>query len=146
MKPGSIKNVEGLTDPSQLFCQQIKDVLAVDQPGWQVVLPDKGGAAPEGDIIAAVELLDIDGGSAALRFWIGLAVGAAESRVRVAIQDKAGEDLATVTITERTFCPVGTCVESNDRTIQRNLRNLAEEVAEFIVNPTEYGKKKESKT
>ena len=52
--------------------------------------------------------------------------------------------MATAKITERTMCPIGACVESNDATVRRNLQELAVEVAEFIVDPAAYEKKKES--
>ncbi len=144
MKPGTARNVVGLTDAPQLFTRNLKEALALKQPKWQIRLAEMKGAVPTGDITVLTELREIDGGSAGMRFWIGLAAGAAQSKVKVSIQDKTGKDLATANISERTMCPVGACVESNEDTIRRNLRSLAGEVAEFIVNPAEYKKRMET--
>jgi len=144
MKPGTARNVGGLTDAPQLFTRYLKEALALKQPRWQIRLAEMKGAAPPADITVITELREIDGGSAGLRFWIGLAAGAAQSKVKVSIQDKTGKDLATANISERTMCPIGACVESNEDTIRRNLKSLAGEVAEFIVNPAEYKKRKET--
>ncbi len=144
MKPGTARNVVGLTDAPQLFTRNLKEALALKQPKWQIRLAEMKGAVPTGDITVITELREIDGGSAGMRFWIGLAAGAAQSKVKVSIQDKTGKDLATAHISERTMCPVGACVESNEDTIRRNLRSLAGEVAEFIVNPAEYKKRMET--
>ena len=95
---------------------------------------------PAGDIAVVTELINIDGGSSALRFWIGFSAGAAESLVNVTILDKAGKELASAKISTRTMCPVGACVESNVDTARRNLNSLASEAAEFILNPGEYEK------
>ena len=146
MKPGAIKNVEGLTDAPQLFARSVKDALGLKQPGWQIRLADEQGTIPGADITINTELLNIDGGSAGLRFWIGFSAGAAESTVKVSILDKTGKELATAQISERTMCPIGACVESNEDTVRRNLKSLAEDVAEFIMNPAEYEKKKESES
>lgn len=40
MKSGSMKNVEGLTNPSTLFAQCLKVALQLKQPAWQVELAD----------------------------------------------------------------------------------------------------------
>ena len=146
VKPGTIKNVDSLADPSQLMTGYVRDALMLKQPTWQIRSADERGASPEGDIVATVEFLTIDGGSAALRFFIGFSAGSAQSKVRVVILDKTGKELASATLSERTMCPLGSCPEGNEATIKRNLRNLAGEVAEFIENPTQYEKKGESKS
>src|SRR5215468_7588395 len=144
MKPGTIKNVEKLTlaDAPPLFTSYLKDALTLKQPSWQIKLAGREGATSDQDLVMTTELLEIDGGSAALRFWIGLNTGAILSRVKVSILDNAGKDLANANISERTACPVGACTDSTDDMVQRNLKNLAEEVAEFIVDPAAYDKKK----
>ncbi len=146
MKPGTIKNVESLTDAPQQLARSVKAALALKQPGWQIQLADEEGATPDRDITIRMELLEIDGGSAALRFWIGLNTGATQSRVSVLILDKTGRDLATAEISESTICPVGACVESNEATVRRNLQSLAGDVAEFIMDPAEFEKKMGSKS
>jgi Domain of unknown function (DUF4410) len=144
MNPDAIKNVDGLTDAPTYFSRSLKTALEAKQPGRQVRLADEQGAMPDGDIAVATELINIDGGSAGLRFWIGFSAGAAESLVNVTILDKAGKELASAKISARTMCPVGACVESNADTVRRNLNSLASEVAEFTLNPGEYEKKKGS--
>jgi hypothetical protein len=144
MNPHAIKNVDGLSDAPTYFSRSLKTALEAKQPGRQVRLADEQGAMPDGDIAVATELINIDGGSAGLRFWIGFSAGAAESLVNVTILDKAGKELASAKISARTMCPVGACVESNADTVRRNLNSLASEVAEFTLNPGEYEKKKGS--
>jgi hypothetical protein len=119
--------------------------LALKQPSWQIKLASEGDATSDQDLIIATELLEIDGGSAALRFWIGLNTGAILSRVKVSILDKTGKDLANAKISEHTACPAGACTDSTEAMVQRNLKNLAEDVAQFIVDPAGYEKKKGSK-
>ena len=144
MKAGAIKNVDGLTDAPQLFARALKEAVELKQPAWQVRLAETQAATGGADLTVATEIIDIDGGSAGLRFWIGFSAGAAQSTVAVSLQDKSEKELATAKITERTMCPIGACVESNDATVRRNLQELAVEVAEFIVDPAAYEKKKES--
>jgi len=144
MNPAAIKNVEGLADAPTHFSRSLKSALENKQRGWQVRLADEQGATPEGDIVVQTELINIDGGSAGLRFWIGFSAGAAESQVNVTILDKAGKELATAKISARTMCPVGACVESNAATVRRNMDSLAGEVADFTTNPAEYEKTKGS--
>ena len=144
---GAVKNVEKLTstDAPPLFAGYVKDALALKQPGWQINLAGAEGVATGQDLTITTELLEVDGGSAALRFWIGLNTGSTLSRVKVSILDATGKDLAHAKITERTDCPVGACTESNEASVNRNLKNLAAEVAEFVVDPAGYEKKKGSK-
>ena len=143
MQPGTIKNVEKLTltDAPPLFAGYLKDALTLEHPSWQVKLAGAGDGTSDPDLTIATELLEIDGGSAALRFWIGLNTGSILSRVKVSILDKAGKDLADAGIVEHTGCPVGACTDSTEAMVARNLKNLAEEVAEFVVDPAGYEKK-----
>jgi hypothetical protein len=144
LTPGAVKNVEGLTDAPQVFARSLRDALQKQQPTWESTLADGQSVVPERGIAITTELLNIDGGSAALRFWIGLNTGAAESTVKVSVLDKMGAELATAQISNRTICPVGACVESNEGTVRRNLESLAEETAAFIIDPAAYQKKKQS--
>ena len=144
LTPGAIKNVEGLTDAPQVFARSLRDALKEQRPAWESTLADGQSVVPERGIAITTELVNIDGGSAALRFWIGLNTGAAESAVKVSVLDKAGGELATARISNRTICPVGACVESNEATVRRNLESLAEETAAFIIDPAAYQKKKQS--
>src|SRR5262245_56603039 len=84
MKPGTIKNVEKLTlaDAPPLFTGYLRDALALKQPSWQIKPTGGEGAPSDPDLVMTTELLEIDGGSAALRFWIGLNTGAILSRVK----------------------------------------------------------------
>jgi hypothetical protein len=127
-----------------LFARALKETVELKQPAWQVRLAETQAATGGADLTVATEIIDIDGGSAGLRFWIGFSAGAAQSTVAVSLLDKSGKELATAKITERTMCPIGACVESNDATVRRNLQELAVEAAEFIVDPAAYEKKKES--
>ena len=144
LSPDAIKNVEGLTDAPQLFARSLREALQKQRPTWESTLADGQSVVPERGIAITTELVNIDGGSAALRFWIGLNTGAAESTVKVTVLDKMGAELATARISNRTICPIGACAESNEATIRRNLEGLAEDTAAFIVDPAEYQKKKRS--
>lgn len=144
IKPGTIKNVKGLTDAHQLFARYVKDALAPKKPGWQIKLADEEGALTDRDITISTELLDIDGGSVALRFWMGFGMGETHSRVQVSILDKTGRDLVTAEISERTLGHGGeieTRLESNETMARRNLQSLAGDVAEFIMDPAGFKKK-----
>lgn len=140
--PGAIKNAENLADAPQFFAQALQTALELKQPGWQIRLADDRGDVMSGDLTVVTELINIDGGSAGLRFWIGFSAGAAESVVKVTVLDKSGKELATAKISERTMCPIGACVESNEATVRRNIQSLAGEVAEFVLNPAQYEKNK----
>ncbi len=115
------------------------------RPSWESVLVEGEGIVPYGGIAITTELVKINGGSAALRFWIGLGTGAAESTVKVAVLDKTGGELAAAQLSTRTVCPVGACTESNEATVRRNLEGLAEEAAAFIIDPAEYQFRTQSK-
>jgi hypothetical protein len=141
MSPGAIKNVDGLTDAPEFFARSLKSALEAKQPRWQVRIVGEPGDISASDITITTQLANIDGGSAGLRFWIGFSAGAAESTVNATILDNTGRELAAIKISERTMCPIGACVGSNEATVRRNLQSLADEVAEFIVNPAEYAKK-----
>ena len=144
MVPGTMKNVSKpvLGEAPAVFAGYVKDALALKRPGWQLTVAEKGRGAPGQDLVVTTQLLSVDGGSAALRFWIGLGTGGVESRVNVSIHDKMGLEVASTKLTMRTDCPVGACVESNDLVVERNLKDLATEVAEFVVDPAGYDKKK----
>ena len=144
LRPDALKNVEGLTDAPQVFARSLRDALQKQRPAWASTLADAQSVLPERGIAVTTELLNIDGGSAALRFWIGLNTGAAESAVKVSVLDKMGAELATTQIANRTICPVGACVGSNEETLRTNLEGLAEETAAFIINPAAYQKRKQS--
>jgi hypothetical protein len=137
-----LKNVGGLSDPGQFLGRYFKDALALKQPDWKVRILDGPPAATKSDIVISAEILGINGGNAGLRFWIGFSAGAAESTVLVSVSDKSGKELAQATIMERTMCPIGACVDSNDDIIQRTLLELAKEMAAFVANPAEYKKEK----
>lgn len=142
-KPEALKNAGGLTDPGPFLARYIKDAVALKQPVWEVRIFEGGaGQSSDSDLFASAEVLSIDGGSAGLRFWIGFSAGATESTAAVSLADKAGKELAQATITERTMCPLGACADSNEDNIQRNLKNLADEIASFISNPAAYKKEK----
>lgn len=141
MRSGAITNVDGLTDAPQLFAEYVKSALAVKRSGWKIKVADGGGTLADRALTINTELLQIDGGSAALRFWIGLGTGAIESRVRVSMLDSTGRLLNTAVLSEATICPVGACVESNETMTRRNLKSLAGDVAEFIIDPAAYERK-----
>ncbi len=141
--PDAVKNAGGLTDPGPFLARYIKDAVALKQPAWEVTIIEPGASQSlAGDLSVSAQILSIDGGSAGLRFWIGFSAGATESTAAVSLADKAGKELAQATITERTMCPIGACIDSNEDNIQRNLKSLADEIASFINDPTAYGKEK----
>ena len=145
MKQGAMMNVEDPLDPPLLLARSLKEVLARKRPGWKIEI-DSGQASPiRSDIAVRAEIVEVDGGSAGARFWIGFNAGAAQSTIRVSILDRAGKELAVAPISHSTMCPLGWCTDSNKMMIQRNLQSLAEEVAEFVVNPSEYEKRKEAR-
>jgi hypothetical protein len=146
MKPGTVKNVEGAIDAPHMLAGYVKEALALKRPGWQIRLADPGGAPISEDISITLELVQIEGGSAALRFWIGLNTGATQSIVNVSTADKTGKALASTKISESTVCPVGACVESNDEMVRRNLQSLAAEIAEFVLDPAQYEKDRQART
>jgi len=41
------------------------------------------------------------------------------------------------------MCPIGACIESNEDSIQRNLKSLADEIASFVSDPAAYKAKSE---
>jgi Domain of unknown function (DUF4410) len=145
LKPDAVRNAEGLTEAPQLFARSLRVALQKKRPTWESALIEGEGAVSEGGIAITTELVKIDGGNAALRFWIGLGAGTAESAVNVSVLDSTGRELATAQLSNRTTCPVGWCTESNEATVRRNLESLAEEAAEFIIDPAEYQKKTQSK-
>lgn len=144
LQPGVVRNVEGLPDAAQALAGFVRSALALKRPAWKIVVAGNTQATSGADVTVTLEILEIEGGSAALRFWIGLGTGATQSIVRVVTTDGAGKQLASARIVERTICPVGACVEANDATVQRNLQNLAADIAAFVLDPVAYQKQKQA--
>jgi hypothetical protein len=142
MQLGAAKNVEGVSDASVEFARFLKDALAHKQPTWLVELWQEQTKTAATDLIVNAEVLEIEGGSRAARFWIGLGAGAAHSTVQVSILDRAANEIASARISEATVCPVGWCVKANKEVIQQDLQILAGKAAEFIVNPAEFERKR----
>lgn len=142
MKEGALKNVKGLHDAPQFFARVLKSELIPRHPGWQIALAGEKGAVSNPDVTVNTELLEVDGGSAALRFLIGLGAGAVVSRVKVSVVDRTGRELAASEISERTSCPLGACAEDNEPLVRQNLKALAHGAAQFIADPAEYEKRK----
>jgi hypothetical protein len=136
MQPGALKNVKGMDDAPALFAGALRDALAPKHPAWRIAVGD--AKSPVGD----AELLEIDGGSAAMRFWIGFGAGAIVSRVKMNMRDHAGKVLATTDISQRTTCPLGACGEENQPMVRDNLKALAATASEFVSNPAEYEKRR----
>jgi uncharacterized protein DUF4410 len=141
-KPGVIKNAGGLANPEPVLAGYVRDALKAKRPAWEIVILEGTLPTVDTDLFASAEILSVDGGSAGLRFWIGFSAGASESTAAVSLFARGAKPLAQVTITERTMCPLGACVDSNEDNIQRNLKNLAAEIAAFITDPAGYKKDK----
>lgn len=141
MQLGALKNVN-LHDAPQIFAGYLKDALSPGRPTWRITVADEKAPAPEADITISTELTLVDGGSAAMRFWIGFGAGAITSVAQVSISDKSGRTLAASEITQRTSCPLGACGEENEVLVRENLKQLAASAAEFVSNPAEYERKR----
>jgi hypothetical protein len=137
-----MKNAGGVTDPEPVLAGYIRDAVKSKQPGWDVVILQGTLPTIDTDLFASTEILSVDGGSAGLRFWIGFSAGATESAAAVSLFARGAKPLAQVTIKERTMCPLGSCVNSNEDNIDRNLKSLATEIAAFITDPAGYRKEK----
>ena len=144
MAPDALKNVKGLEDAPQLFVRELRDVLAPRHPAWRVAIADAKAAPTDADLTIVTQLTEVDGGSAAMRFWIGLGTGAILSRVKVTMLDRGGKVVAATEISQRSTCPMGACGEENEPMVRENLKMLAASVAEFVSNPAEYEKRKAS--
>lgn len=142
MQPGTLKNVQGMEDAPALFARELRDALALRQPGWRLAIAPAGVASADADLTAVTQLLEVDGGSAAMRFWIGLGTGAIVSRVKVQLLDRAGKVVAATEISQRTTCPMGACGEENEPMVRQNLKTLAASAAEFVANPAEYERRR----
>lgn len=140
LKPDVMKNSGSLTDPGPVLAGYIRDAVKVKQPAWEVVILQGTLPTVDTDLFASTELVSVDGGSAGLRFLIGFSAGATESTAAVALFARGAKPLAQVTINERTMCPLGSCVNSNEDNIERNLKSLASEIAAFITDPAGYRK------
>ena len=145
MQPGTLQNVKGLHDAPQIFAGHLKDALSPGHPAWRITVADEKAPAPEADITISTALMLVDGGSAAMRFWLGFGAGAITSVVKVSISDKSGRALAASEITQRTSCPLGACGEENEVLVRENLKLLAASAAEFVSNPAEYERKRKQR-
>lgn len=146
MPPGAITNVEGVDDAPRRLAGSVKEALALKRPDWQIRVAEELGAKVDGDVTVTLQLLQIDGGSAALRFWIGLNTGGTQSVVEVSVVDKTGKGLASTKISERTVCPIGACTDSNDEMVRKNLQVLGTDVAAFVLDPVQFEKDKQSRS
>jgi hypothetical protein len=142
---GAIRNAGTLTDVPRLFALSVRDALAKKRPDWRLRI-DEGGRDTAGrDLTITTQILDIDGGSAGLRFWIGFGAGAAEARARITVLGRAGKPIATAEISESAICPLGVCGDSNEEMIQAGLQRLAADAAEFIIDPAGYQQRKQAR-
>lgn len=141
-KPGVMKNAGGMADPGPVLAGYIRDAIKMKQPGWDVVILQGTLPSVDTDLFASTELVSVDGGSAGLRFLIGFSAGATESTATVSLFAKGAKPLAQMTINESTMCPLGSCINSNEDNIDRNLKSLAEDIAAFITDPAGYRKDK----
>lgn len=146
MKPGAAKNVEGVADAPRILAGYVKDALVTKRPALKVSVADGASAASGEDVAMTLEVLDIEGGNAALRFWIGLGTGATQTVARVSTADKSGKTFASGKLSERTVCPVGACTEANDAMVRRNLHDLAAEIVAFVLDPAQYEKDRQSRS
>lgn len=144
MKEGALKNVKGLDDAPQFFARVLKSELIPRHPDWQIAVAGEKDAVSNPDLTVNTELLEVDGGDAALRFLVGFGAGAVVSRVKVSVVDRAGRELAASEISEHTSCPLGACAEDNEPLVRQNLKSLAHGTAQFITNPPEYEKRRGS--
>lgn len=140
MQPGAIKNVKGMNDAPALFASGLRATLASRHPDWRIAVGDANSGVGDADLVVEAELLEIEGGSAAMRFWVGFGAGAIVSRVKVTLRDRTAKVLAATDIVQRTTCPLGACGEENEPMVRDNLKALAENTAAFVSNPAEYEK------
>lgn len=143
VNPAAAKNVEGMADADAILASGLREAFATTQPDWSIILASPN-AVTESDLSVFAELTQIDGGSAGLRFWIGFNAGEARSTAKVTVRDKTGEEVASTAIMQRTMCPIGACVESNEAIVRRNLESLAKEIAQFVTNPAQYQQKSQA--
>jgi hypothetical protein len=139
-KSDAVKNVSGLGDISLLFGNNLKKPLIPMHPDWQIRMAGEAAGEPTQDLTIKTEILQIDGGSAAMRFWVGFGAGAVSSTVKISVVDNTGRLLASSEITERTICPMGACTEDNKTIVLENLDQLAVAAATFISDPAAYEK------
>lgn len=142
MQPGTLKNVKGMDDAPALFAGALRDALAPKHPAWRIAVGEANSPVGDVELVIDTELLEIDGGSAAMRFWIGFGAGAIVSKVKVNMRDRAGKVLAATEISQRTTCPLGACGEENEPLVRDNLKALAASASEFVSNPAEYEKRR----
>jgi hypothetical protein len=127
-----VKNVEGLDRPDELYIRYLKDALAAKRPDWRVEIRGPESATIQHDVLIKNELLLIDGGSAAMRFWIGLGTGAIVSKVDVKILDAQDRLIAESDIAQKTTCPMGACTDEQTPAVKENIKELAYSVADYI--------------
>lgn len=139
---GAIRNSGTLGDVPRLFALSVRDALAKKRPDWRLRIDDGGRDTTGRELTITTQILDIDGGSAGLRFWIGFGAGAAEARARITLLDRAGNIIATAEIAESAICPLGVCGDSNEEMIQAGLQRLAAAAADFVVDPAGYRSRK----
>ena len=123
-----------------LFGNNLKKALIPMHPDWQIRMAGEAAGESAQDLTIKTEILQVDGGSAAMRFWIGFGAGAVSSTVKVSVVDNTGRVLASSEITERTICPMGACTEDNKTIVLDNLDQLAIAAATFISDPAAYEK------
>ena len=137
MKAGSTKNIKGLDDAPERLAREVMTALKVKQPGWQIALAEPTGGERT-DLAVVTEILEMDGGSASSRFWIGFGSGKAKSKAQVSIRDRDGKELASTILSQATSCPTGACTDSNEAMVLANLKDLGAEAAAFISNPGQF--------
>ncbi len=140
--PGSVRNLETSADLSITLARSIREALARRKPDWRIEIREGQTPPVKTDLALRSEFLEVDGGSTGMRFWIGFNAGATQSIVQVSILDGAGQELAASRISHSTMCPTGLCTDSNEKMLQRNFEGLADEIAQFVIDPTEYAKRK----
>lgn len=92
------------------------------------------------DVLIYTQLEEINGGSSAARFWVGFGAGKAVTTVYVKVI-KANNVLAEQRISETTsFTNVMSQNYSNDVAIMQDAPLISKKIAEFVKNPTEFGK------
>ena len=138
----AIKNIDGAKDLHKTLAGLLKTALASKQPNWESDVLDSLADSPQADLLVVTEVLQLDGGSAGLRFFIGFSAGAAESSARIQIKDKANREIAAGNISTSRMCPIGACIISNETMTEEVLRDLAAEIAEFVVSPSDYQKRR----
>lgn len=141
IEPGLIKNIDSNMDEApEFFARELRIGLSSRYPNWSISVEGAENASSNPDVTITTKILEIDGGSAAKRFWIGFGAGAIKSKVEVSITDSEDKPLATSVIAASTTCPMGVCEDKGMEDIWQNLLNLVDETMKFIQDPGEYEK------